>query len=342
MENMVDIFNQSMFSTTSLTASIQIVPNMYGRINELGVFGTPEGVNTNSVVIELENGVLNLLQSKPRGTPSAGDIRPKRGAVNFMIPHLPHEDQIKAEEVMGIREFGSASQMQTVQSQVNRRLIGMANKHFITWEFHRAGALNGQIFDADGTLLVDLFTSFNVTEKVVDFDFAAVTDVGPKITEVLRHIEDNLLGDVSTGVRCLCSETFFDALIAHASVKDAYANYTSESEPLRRDVRKGFTHKGVTFEEYRGRATYQVQDGTTVSRKFIAEGEARFFPEGTMDTFRHYCGPADFVETVNTIGQPLYAKQELGKHGRWVDVHTQSNPLFLCLRPQVLVKGTVT
>ena len=39
------------------------------------------------------------------------------------------------------------------------------------------------------------------------------------------------------------------------------------------------------------------------------------------------------------MGLPLYAKQEPRQFGRGTDVHTQSNPLPICLRPEVLVKG---
>ena len=48
----------------------------------------------------------------------------------------------------------------------------------------------------------------------------------------------------------------------------------------------------------------------------------------------------DFVETVNTVGLPRYAKQAIDdEFGRWVKVHSQSNPLPICTRPRVLVKG---
>jgi hypothetical protein len=62
------------------------------------------------------------------------------------------------------------------------------------------------------------------------------------------------------------------------------------------------------------------------------------FPLGTVDTFGTYFAPADFNETVNTLGQPLYAKQEPRKFERGTDLHTQSNPLPMCHRPGVLVK----
>ncbi len=107
---------------------------------------------------------------------------------------------------------------------------------------------------------------------------------------------------------------------------------------MRDDVRAGFTFGGIVFEEYRGQAT----DGSGATRRFIAAGEAHAFPIGTIDTFGTYVAPADFNETVNTLGQPLYAKQDARKFERGTDLHTQSNPLPMCHRPGVLVKLTMS
>ena len=101
-------------------------------------------------------------------------------------------------------------------------------------------------------------------------------------------------------------------------------------------MRSGFTYGGITFEEYRG----QASDANGTVRKFIAPGEAHAFPLGTVDTFATYFAPADFNETVNTLGLPLYAKQDARKFERGTDLHTQSNPLPMCHRPRVLVKLT--
>lgn len=73
----------------------------------------------------------------------------------------------------------------------------------------------------------------------------------------------------------------------------------------------------------------------------VAEVAEDAFPLGTIDTFATYVAPADFNETVNTLGQPLYAKQEPRKFERGTDLHTQSNPLPMCHRPGVLVKLTM-
>ena len=103
-------------------------------------------------------------------------------------------------------------------------------------------------------------------------------------------------------------------------------------------VSTGFAFGGIVFEEYRGQAT----DGNGATRRFIAAGEAHAFPVGTIDTFGTYVAPADFNETVNTLGQPLYAKQDSRKFERGTDLHTQSNPLPMCHRPGVLVKLTMS
>ena len=213
----------------------------------------------------------------------------------------------------------------------------MRNKHAITLENLRMGALKGVILDADGSVIYNLFDEFGITPTAINFDLAnASANVKRSCANVLRHFEDNLKGEFMTAVHCLCSPEFFDALTEHVKVKDAFA-YSMQRAVLIDDMRAGFTFGGLTFEEYRGQAT----DMNGVTRRFIAAGEAHAFPLGTVDTFSTYYAPADFNETANTMGQALYAKQEPRKFERGTDLHTQSNPLPMCHRPGVLVKLTM-
>ena len=200
------------------------------------------------------------------------------------------------------------------------------------------GALKGIILDADGSTLYNLYDEFGITSKTINFALATDnTNVRQKCVDTLAHIEENLRGEFMTSVRCLCSPEFFEKLIAHPKVEKAYENF-QQGAILRDDVRAGFTFGGIVFEEYRGQAT----DGNGATRRFIAAGEAHAFPVGTIDTFGTYVAPADFNETVNTLGQPLYAKQDSRKFERGTDLHTQSNPLPMCHRPGVLVKLTMS
>jgi hypothetical protein len=116
-------------------------------------------------------------------------------------------------------------------------------------------------------------------------------------------------------------------------VKEAFRYYTVNNQNLAGDYRRRFVFAGITFLEYIASAT--TPDGSP--HKFIADNKGHAIPMGTAGTFFTYYAPADFNETVNTIGLPVYAKQEPRKHNRGWDLHTQSNPFPICLRPEVLV-----
>jgi len=329
-------FDNPGFSMASLTAAINLIPNRYGRLEQLNVFPA-KPVRTRHIIVEEYAGKLTLLPTKPLGSPGTVGERGTRNLRSFVIPHIPYDDVVLPEEVQGIRAFGSETEMEAVAGVLARHLEAMRNKHAITLEHLRMGALKGQILDADGAVLVDLYAEFGIAPETVNFALGdTATKVKAKCMEVVRHIEDNLMGEFSTGVHCLCSPEFFDALTNHPNVEEAYQRW-QDGLALRADMRAGFVFGGITFEEYRGQAT----DANGNVRRFIAAGEAHAFPLGTVDTFATYFAPADFNETVNTLGQPLYAKQEPRKFDRGTDLHTQSNPLPMCHRPGVLVKLTM-
>lgn len=330
---MLNPFETDAFNMVSLTRSINILPNMYGRVKDMNLM-PGRGVRTRSVVVEEKNGVLTLLPTQPPGSPGTTGQRGKRNVRSLTIPHIPHDDVILPNEYEGIRAFGSETDLQAISQVINDHNQAMRNKHAITLEHLRMGALKGIILDADGSTIYNLYTEFGITSKEVNFALTtATTNVRNKCLAVVRHIEDNLKGEVMDGVHALCSEGFFESLISHALVKEVYANWEAAAERLGQDVRLGFKFGGIMFEEYRGRA--DDADGTT--RKFIADNYGIAFPTGTMDTFETLFAPADFIETVNTLGLELYAKLEPKKFGRGIDLHTQSNPLPLCNRPAVLV-----
>lgn len=351
MPTILDIFNQDAFSASSLTGNITVVPNTYGRINELGIF-TPEPIATTSVTVIIDNGVLNLLPTRPRGGPASLGTRGKQKPAAFVVPHIPHEDSVLATDVQNMLAMsgpGFTGGLETVLGFVNRKLITMRKKHAITLENLRMGAIKGIIRDYDGTVLLDLFGAFGVTQKSVDFLLGtAGTDVGGKCDEVVGYMEDNLLGETMTGVHALASPEFMAKFTNHATVKEAYKYYASAPNPMRDSVRKGFPFKGITFEEYRGSASYIQEDGTrTTAQRFIPAGDVRFIPLGTTDTFTNYWAPPDFWGSVNQApngadAEVFVAPLEPKRFGKGMDIHTESNPLPLVKRPALLVRGTTS
>lgn len=248
---------------------------------------------------------------------------------SFTIPHIPYETVIRAADVDGVRAFGTENQSEVIAQVINDRLAEMRAKHAQTLEFMRAGALKGVITDGAGRTLYNLFTEYGITQKSVDFKLGtAATDVPEKIREVARHIEDNLKGELHTGFRMFVSPEFYDKLVKHKSITEKYLNSPASLELLK-DNRIGFVVEPVVIEEYRA---------SVGNVRFITAGEGIAFPMGTRETFVTYFAPADFNETVNTLGREVYAKIEPTRFDRGYELHTQSNPLPLCLRPAVLVR----
>lgn len=331
---MPDVFNDDMFSLVSLTDAINHLPYKPGRIGEMGLFA-PKGITTTTAVIEERRGVLSLIPSGNRGGPVTQATREGRKVRSFVVPHIPYEDTILASEVQNVRVFGSEDQLESATTVVNDRMESMRQDHETTLEWLRLGALKGIILDGDGsTTLFNLFTEFGITPpSQVDFLLGTdTTKVGQLLLGVKETIEDALGAAIYDHVHCFAGRKWFKDFIEHPEVKYAY-QYFQEGKMLREDPRAGFEYKGVTFEVYRGSI-----GGTD----FIDEtsfDQCYFFPVGVQDLFITYFAPADFMETVNTIGLPLYAKQQERDFQRGVDLHTQSNPLPICTRPGALVSG---
>ncbi|MCX8016474.1 MAG: major capsid protein [Rhodocyclaceae bacterium] len=324
--------NLNDFTLTELTASINQFPVQWGWINKQGLFPA-RGIRTRTVTIESQSGTLALLPDHEWGGEGTVASKIRRDTYSFAIKQNVHEDIVLPGDVQDVRGFGIEG-LTDVASEVARRLQRMRARHDQTLEWKRMGALKGIVTSGDGSTLVNLFATFGISQVTVDFQLGTgTTDVLGKCAAVLNQVEDNLKGDVMTGVTALVSPEFYGKLINHAKVTDAYKYHSEASARLGTDMRSAFTFGGITFVEYRASVN---------GSRFIAANEGHAFPVGTMDTFATYFAPADFNETVNTVGLPIYAKTWEKEGGRGTVIHTQSNSLPLCHQPAVLVKLTTS
>jgi len=327
----LDIMNNDAFSVTSLTKAINDTPFKPGRLGELGLF-SEEGISTTSMMIEKQGSTLTLVPNLPRGasaTPKGGD---KSQLVSIATTHLPQRATIGADQIQGVRAFGTESELETVQGIVNKRLAKLRGDLDVTIEYQRMGAIKGLVLDADGsTVLLDLNSTFGTTQQTKNFVLAtAATNIQTKAVEAKRQVEAALGNLAYSGLRAICSQAYFDAFVSHSKVQAAFDRWMS-GEFLRSDNRSGFYFAGIFWEEYRG---------AVGGNDFIESGSAYLLPEGVTDLFVTNYAPADYMETVNTMGLPYYAKQELKAFGKGVEIESQSNPISICTRPNAVLKLT--
>lgn len=333
-QSIADILKDPAFSVASLTESIKLLPNVYSKVGKSGIFNR-SGINTRTVALEYANGRIHLLASKDVGSPGSRTKKNARAIRYFGVPHIPHDDTILAANLVGSRAFGSTDPVADVASVINDHLQEMKTRHDVTQEWMMLGAVKGLILDGEGELMYDLYKEFNITKKVIKFKLSDPNfNVKKACMDVCRHVEKNLLGDTFNGIKSWVGPDFFDALTTHPNVEKAYLGWAAAQENIGGDTRSGFKFGGITFEEYNG----EVPDANGTSRTLVEANRGHVIPLGTMNTFRFYDAPADFLEAVGTNGEPYYAKIKNTDFDRGVDIHTQSNPLPLCNRPGVLVE----
>lgn len=327
---LLNVFQSSAFEFTKLVAAINKVPYVPTRLGSLGLFQA-EGVSTLSVAIEMQGNTLTLVPTAPRGAPGVAKNMDRRNIRDFRTVHLPQRVAVMADEIQGLRAFGSETEDETAMRYLQKKMAVARRDLDITHEWQRMGALKGIVLDADGTTTIyNYFTEFGVSQGQKTFTFSTTTlKVLQEITDLKRKVEDALGGTMMSGLRVLCSKEFFDALVGHPAVIEAYKY--QQSNFLRTDNRDGFEFGGVIWEEYRG------QVGST---RFIAANKAYAIPEGVPDLYKTFYSPAPYMETVNTEGLPFYMKADSMKFDVGVEWQVQSNPLHIVTRPEAVYELT--
>lgn len=339
----LDAFNNDAFSMHSLTDAMNKAPYQPMRIGQLGLFNE-KGMRTTSLDVEEQSGRLTLIQTSERGSTAADPLGSKKRTLRtFKAYHLERDSKVMADEIQNIRAFGSETDLQQLQDLVNDRLAELKAMHEVTLEYHRVNAIRGYLLDADGSTLKNLFTEFDVQQQTLDIALGtSSTKVRERLIAAKRLAEAELGGMVITGWRAICSPEWFDAFTSHDKVTEAYKY--QESKELQRDLRStGFRFADVDIEEYRGSVTKpdSVGGGTAT---FIDANCAYLVPivASVTPLFVTRFAPADYEETVNTMGLPYYAKQVMDPSGlaKFRAINTQSNPITLCLRPRAVIKLT--
>jgi hypothetical protein len=331
------------FTVASLTQKINHVEYVPDRIGQLGIFAE-DGVSSTVVIVEEEYGTIRLIPASPRGGVPEPVSRDRRKSRAFTVPHIPVIQQVMADEVQNVRAFGVGDQLSAqkagVQEVVDKKLSLAAADLDATLEFHMAGALKGSVLDADGsTVLFNYFTEFGVSQQTQAMALTTgTTNVLGLIRAAQRASMSKLKRGVLTGWRALCGDAFFDALIGHAKVEDKYLNSADNRLLRETDLAYGAIAFGnVVWENYRNG---NVLNTGASAQTYIPTDDAYLFPVGSPGLFVKYFAPADYTETVNTIGLPRYAKQEPLPMGKGIKIEAQTNPLCLCTKPAAVVKLT--
>lgn len=341
----MDVFRQDAFSTTNLTAAIDkegYIPTMLGQISGLFVpppLGQP---TTKWIFVEERESEPAIIHTSPRGAePTPGRTDEKSRKVRpFQIPRLARSRRLEAQEIAGIRAFGSITEVQSVEMMVARFQMLIQRDLSLTWENMRLGAVQGATLDADGSTIYDWSDEFQQTLPAeVTWTLSSSTADGSIRTQcsttrraIVRALKG--LGGTNVAIWGLCSDSFWDAFMASKEVRETW-QFSLQATRLQENAAwQTFDYGGITFANYRG-----TDDNSTVA---VPDKKVKFFPTGA-GIFQEVFAPADErFEYVNTPGQAAYSWMVLDeKRNSFADVEMASYPLYMCTMPQALQRGKI-
>ena len=315
-------------SFDALNAYINNLPRISTRLADMRLFQEQGLVGTTIVKVGINGTKLVLVPNVPRGAPG----QPKgleRGKVKLLeTTHLPQNSTVMADQLLGVYDPADP-EGNNVAAVVNALQVVHKRDLDFTIEYHRMGALQGKLLDADGSVIIDFYEEFGVKQVAIGMELNKDdTKVRGKCIAIKRAIEAKLGGIPYTGIHVFCSAGFFDALTDHPEVQKAYERW-QDGAALRDDVRKGFVFGDITFEELQG---------NTGGDLALADGEAIAFPLGVPDMFLTRFAPADYLEMVRGIGLPYYTKTAPMRMNKGIQLESQSNPLNINTRPDAVIR----
>lgn len=319
------------FTLKTLTEAFNEVPHLPAELANSGLFSY-QGVPTTHIDVESDGYSLKLVQSKPRGGPAQSIGRRTRKIRTFKIPHYPQSDELYADEVQDVRAFGSEDAPDMLDVRMAQILTQGAQNDDLTKEYQRWGALAGIVYDADGSELFNFFDEFGVSQNTYDMVLDnAATEVRVKCAALLDSISVELGGVPFAGADGFCGTEYFDALISHKTVKETW-QATARAADQTGAMPDSFSFGGIVWRRSRAR------NGET---PMVPADKARIVPRGVPGLLIGRYAPANYNETVNTIGLARYAKAIEKRNGTGWDVEMQSNFIHLCTRPRAIIEASI-
>lgn len=338
----MNIFENDAFSLSSMTDAIDRVPTNPGTLGQLNLFNV-NPIRTETVGIEERAGTLSLIQTSKRGTPLEQGLADKAKMRYFATTRIAKEDHILASELQFVRQFNTTDQIKSLQSEMARRMTGATGllaDVIYTKENMKLGAIQGKFLDADGSVIYDYFTEFQITANTeIGFNLTVTTDgdLREMIQQnVVRPMRQKAQGARYSGVTALCDATFFDALMKNPEVRGSYQGIPEQVWLRTNYDGRDFDFGGVTWVEY-----FSDDADDTVK---IPTGTCKFIPNGTGNSvFEVVYSPAESFEDIGTLGREVYSGvfADVSGRNRFVDLEVASYPLYMCKRPDLLFSGRI-
>lgn len=336
-----DPFNHE--KIVDLTDKINIIPNVWGLYQQLGLF-TTENKSQREVRLYRDHEQNVVMKDSNwdgrRDTVTVG----KKDTVLIEIPHFNLDDDIRPNDLYGVADWDSiregGNNVETLNNVRMKKMETLRKAHSLTLERARAELIReGSVYAPRGTVDTNFYDLFGLTRESLDVGLASTTvDPHSEVLDILSAAQDSLMaGDLVTNWVALCSPSFFKALLGNVFIREHLAALPqAQSQGVLMGVPaapNGFNAMYQKF-DYAG-ITFILARGAIDGYNYVEEGNAYLLPLGT-DTFRTMFAPANLFRYVNQPAQESYFFEYWGERDDKIEIQSESNFLNAMVRPQAV------
>jgi hypothetical protein len=332
-----NVFNSDLFTEVALTETIMTAPLVPLGLSQ---YFEAKGSPTKFVWADRKQNKSVLFNAYPRGGTEGNHMpQPTRDALILPIPHIPVYDEMLYDSWMSVRKFGSESETVGAEEVLSEKSLAMAQAMENSIESFRLGALRGVVKNGDGTTLLDINTTFNITRASMTIDLNGPDTIKSQLMILRRNIQKKLgAGYPLKDVVLLVGFNAFSFLAQHAEITEAYDGQANNRAFFRDNqaVAGEFRYADVTIKLYDWDTAADFPSALDDTGSTVADMEGLAFPvlqAGSI--FKEVYGPGDTAQTYNVMGQKFFMNRMNDAWDLGIKLRGQSNPLVYNTRPDV-------
>ena len=331
------------FDLVDRTEDVILLPQNWTLMNDSGMW-QDEYLSTRTVTFEEQNGSLAIIKDSVPGSKPQTQNNVVRKLHSYGMTNHTLVDAIYPQDIAGVTRPGSmGKELDTKDAAVLRKMERIRKSYDRTLNLARFKTLaTGQQWAPNGTVTVDFFSDFGLTQNSVNFALGTgTTDIIGKCQEIIGGFQTSATeGQEIRRVVAYCGPTWFTALINHAKVQAAYnLNSAIAPQQISRDRAGGMAlYRRFMFSNIEFIEVPQVVGGEAL----VPANEAIFVADDGDGSFVTYHGPANRFGYVNTIATDLYLWQFEDPRATEIALEAEFAFINLLKKPNFVAKGTNT
>ena len=344
---------------TDWTEEVNDIDNQYGLLNGTGLY---EGRGTSQTTVQFDkstNQIVLLPQSSRQAGPASKGTDRKYEMFALALPYYLHQDYISPHDIQGYRKMGTSDGEESLATVRADKMEDMRLAADQTKEFMKISGTKGQTVDAYGNSIADMFGTLGTTALEINFELDDInTDIVQKIAQLKRLVAKNAkTGGRIGALEVMVTPEFFDMLIAHPKIREAYLHYAAnaQSDVHRGDLQKfetwgvvdTFKTNGIVFYTYDAEFAVDDGDGTTSTLRGLGENaggrdtstlEGFTIIRGMRNLYKGVYGPANNLSGANSVGSEIMFTEYRDPKDKFHEMELEMAGLYYMTRPQLSVR----